>query len=133
MSNWPPPECQFYNTESGFKAGDKCLFPHHKFDEQPSKKPKKSYNSQKGRESQDKTVVASVKTVPQLGCVSQDAELSRRQKVVKYRGNPRQKVLGSTRRVRTLRQARIRENKGPSLGKIQVKNSSSAKSLRCEM
>ena len=23
---WHPPECQFYNTESGCKAGDKCLF-----------------------------------------------------------------------------------------------------------
>ena len=29
------------------KAGDKCLFPHHKVDEQPNKKPKKGYNSQK--------------------------------------------------------------------------------------
>ena len=34
-----------------------------------------------------------------------------------------QKVLGSIRKVRsTLRQASIREKKGPSLGKIQVKN-----------
>ena len=27
----------------GCKAGDKCLFPHYKVDEQPKKKPKKSY------------------------------------------------------------------------------------------
>ena len=44
---------------------------------------------------------------------------------MKYRGNPMRKFLGSIRRVRftqsTLRQANIRENKGPSLGKIQVK------------
>ena len=26
---WHPPECQFKKTESGCKAGDKCLFPHH--------------------------------------------------------------------------------------------------------
>ena len=38
---WHPPECQFYTTESGCKAGDKCLFPHFKVDEQPNKKPKK--------------------------------------------------------------------------------------------
>ena len=41
-------------------------------------------------------------------------------------GKPRQKVLGSIRRLRftqsTLRQAGIRENKGTSLGKTQVKN-----------
>ena len=32
---WHPPECQVYTTESGCKAGDKCLFPHYKVDEQP--------------------------------------------------------------------------------------------------
>ena len=39
---WHPPECQFYKTETVCEAGDKCLFPHHKVDEQPNKKPKKS-------------------------------------------------------------------------------------------
>ena len=42
------------------------------------------------------------------------------------RETPMQKVLGSIRKVRftqsTLRQGRIREKKGPSLGNIQVKN-----------
>ena len=38
---WHPPECQVYKTETGCKAGDKCLFPHHKVDEQPNKKPMK--------------------------------------------------------------------------------------------
>ena len=50
------------------------LFPHHKVDEQPNKKPKKGYNSHKRRESDDKNAVASVKIEPQLGCVSQDSE-----------------------------------------------------------
>ena len=27
---WHPPECQLDKTETGCKAGDKCLFPHHK-------------------------------------------------------------------------------------------------------
>ena len=35
-----PPECQVYWTEAGCKAGDKCLSPHLKVDEQPNKKAK---------------------------------------------------------------------------------------------
>ena len=70
---WHPPECQFFETESGCKAGDKCLFPHHKVDEKPNKKPKKTYNSPKRRENVDKNAVAIVKFVPQLGCASPDA------------------------------------------------------------
>ena len=38
---WHPPECLFYKNETGCKAGDKCLFPHYKVDEQPNKKPQK--------------------------------------------------------------------------------------------
>ena len=71
---WSPPECQFYKTEAGCKAGDKCLFPHHKVEEQQHKKPKKCHCSHKGRESDDKNAVAAVKIVPQLGCVSQDSD-----------------------------------------------------------
>ena len=37
---WHPPERQLYKTETGCKAGDNCLFPHHKVDEQPNKKAK---------------------------------------------------------------------------------------------
>ena len=39
--SWHPTECQFYMTESGCKAGNKCLFPHFKVEEQPSKMPHK--------------------------------------------------------------------------------------------
>ena len=67
-----PIECQFYKSETGCKAGDKCLFPHYKVDEQPNKKPPKS-NFQKRRESDDKNAVAIVKSVSQLGCVSHDS------------------------------------------------------------
>ena len=38
---WHSPECQLLKSETGCKAGDKCLFPHSKVDEQPDKKPKK--------------------------------------------------------------------------------------------
>ena len=50
---WHPPECQFYE-KTGCKAGNKCLFPHRKVDEQPNKNPKKDNYSCKRRESDDK-------------------------------------------------------------------------------
>ena len=71
-----------------------------------------------------KNAVAIVKSVSQLGCVSQysDALVSQGRK---SRGSPMQKVLEPIQSVRftesTLRQASIPEKKGPSLGKIQVK------------
>ena len=34
---WHPPECQLYESQTGCGAGDKCLFPHYKVDEQPNK------------------------------------------------------------------------------------------------
>ena len=69
---WHPPECQFYKTETGCKAGDKCLFPHHKVVGQPNNKSKKGYYSHKRRQSDDKNAVAVVSIVLQLGGVSQD-------------------------------------------------------------
>ena len=98
------------------------MFPHHKVDEQPNKKPKKGYHSHKRRENDDKNAVATVKMVPQLGCVSQDSDA-----LVSQRGETRCKKSwdrfeknGSL----SLRfvKASIREKKGPSLGKIQVKH-----------
>ena len=110
---------------TGCKAGDKRLFPHHEFDEQPNIKRPKSYYSHKRRDSDDKNAVAIVKIVPQLGCVSQDSDALVPQRGKRPRGNPMQKVLGPIREVRftksTLRQASIREKKGPTLGKMQVK------------
>ena len=112
-----------YNIES-CKAGDKCLFPHHEIDEQPNRKPKECYYSHKRKESDDKNAVAIVKIVPQLGCVSQDSVALVSQRGKQSRRNPMQKVLGSNRKVRftqsSLRQASIREEKGPSVGKIEV-------------
>ena len=69
-----PPECQFYKSETGCKAGDKCQFPHYKVDEQPKTKPRKRASSHKRRENDDKNVVAIVKSVSQLGCVPQDSD-----------------------------------------------------------
>ena len=101
------------------------MFPQHKVDEQPNKKPKKGHYSHRRRESDDNNAVAFVEIVPQLGCVSQDSEAWVSQRGKQSWGNPMQRVLGSIRKVRftqsTLRQASIREKKKPSLGKIQVK------------
>ena len=119
---WYPPECRFYETESGCSVGDKWLFPHHKVDEQPHKEPKKSYRSTKEKRRQE---CCGCCEKPKLGCVSQDSESLESQRGAQSQGNPMRKVLGSIRRVRftqfTLRQASIRYNKGPSLGKIRVK------------
>ena len=119
---WHPPECQFYKTETGCNAGDKCLFPHYKVDEQQNKKPKKGYYSHKGRESDDKHAVALVKIAPQLGCVSQDSEALVSQRGKQSRGNPLQKSLVTDSKNTTHSVASILEKKGASLGKIQVKN-----------
>ena len=109
---WHLPECQFCKSESGCTFGTECSFPHWKVEEQPNKRPKKGG---------DKSAVAIVKDVRQFGCVSQDVEPPESAAILR-KGT---KVLGLIRRVRVtkaaLRQANIRESKGPSLNKIQVK------------
>ena len=111
---WHPPECQSYQSESGCKFGAECSFPRWKVEEQTNKRPKKG---------DDKSAVAFVKDVRQLGCVFQDTEPLEFSTILRKIT----KVLGTIRRVRftrvALRQANIRENKGPSLNKIQVKSS----------
>ena len=103
---WHPPECQFFQNGTGCKAGGKCLFLHYKVDEQPNKKPKKSYFP-KRRESDDKNAVAVVKSVSQLGCVSQDSDAFVSQGR-KSRGNPMQKVLEPIQRVRFTKSTLVR-------------------------
>ena len=87
---------------------------HRQVEGQPSKKPKKCG---------DKSAVDIVKDVRQFGCVFQDTEPPE-SAAISRKGT---KVLGPIRRVRftqaALRQASIRENKGPSIGKLQVKSS----------
>ena len=106
-----------------------------KWHEQQNKKPKKGG---------DKNAVAIVKDIRQLGCVLHDLELPESEMLCKVQRNSHRETWsiekncetsavfgGSTkevvpnRRVRftraTLRQAKTRENKGPSVGTIQVK------------
>ena len=84
---------------------------------------KRAFNSQKEK-SDDKGAVAIMKTVPQLGCVSQDSEPPRLPKGVKFRKTWGKKFWDQFDEYdsqSTLRQASIRE-KDHRLGKIQVKN-----------
>ena len=119
------PNVNSIEPNSGCKTGDECLFPHHEVDEQPDKKPKKSDHSTQKEKATTKNAVAMVKFVSQRGCVSQDSELLDSQRGKRVPVKPDDNSLG-IRKVRfalsTLRQASIQEKKGPSLGKIQVKN-----------
>ena len=121
---WHHPECQFYQSDSACGFGAECSFPHWKVEEQPNKRPKKGG---------DKTAVAIVKSVRQLGCVFQDAEPPESVAI----SRKATKVMGSLRGVRftraALRQANIRDNKGPSLSKNTSQKFSLAQSLRCEI
>ena len=95
-----------------YKFGAECSFTHWKFEKQPNVRPKKG---------DDTSAAAIVKDVRQFSGVSQDVEPPE-SAAISWKGT---EVLGPIRRVRftraALRQAHIRENKGPSLGKIQVK------------
>ena len=131
---WDPLECHFCKNETGCKAGDKCLFPHHKAHEQPNKKPKKGYSSHKRRKKRRQNAVAVVKSVPQLGCVSQNSDALVSQRGKQFRRNPMQTVLGPIRKLSLrLRQASIREKKRTIVGKNKFQSSSSAMSLRYEI
>ena len=71
---WHPPECQFYKHETGCKAGEKCLFPYYKVEEQPNIKSQQELLPKKKRDSDDKNAAAIVRSVSQLGYVSQDSD-----------------------------------------------------------
>ena len=107
----------------GCAFGNKCSFPHRKVEEQPSKKLKKDG---------DKSAVAFLKALRQLGCVFQDTAPPEFLSILRT-GT---KVSGPIRRVRftkaTQRHADIRENKGPSLENTG-QTSSSAQSPRSEI
>ena len=109
---WHPPECQFYESESGCKFGAECLFPDWKVEEPSNTKPKRG---------DDKSAVGIVKSVRQLSCVSQDIEPPE-SAAISRKGT---RILESTRRVRctraALRQANIRKKKVRHLGKYKSK------------
>ena len=106
------PECQFDKSESRSKFGTEGSFPNWKVEKQPNKRSKKGG---------DKREAAIVKDVRQLGCATQDVERPESSAITRKCT----KILEPIRRVRftrvALRQTNIRENKGPSLNRIQIK------------
>ena len=122
--HWHPPECQFHKNESGCKAEDKCLFPNHKVDEQQSQK--RATILQKEEKATTKMQWLLWKFVSQMGCFSQDSESLDSQRGNKPRETRCKKSWDRFEEYGSLslrlRQASIQKKKGPSLGKVQVKN-----------
>ena len=122
---WHPPECQFFKKKKRVvRLETSVCFRITRLMNNQIKSKKRATSTPK-REHDDKNAVAIVKSVSQLGCVSQESDAL----VLKGRKSwrsPTQEVLEPIQRVRftesTLRQASIREKKGPSLGKIHVRN-----------
>ena len=117
---WHPPECQFFQRPKRVaKAGDKCLFPHHKVDEQPNKKPKKDYCSHKRREKRRQECCGYCENCTAIGLRLAGLGCTGFSKTKTASEKPNQKVLGPIRKVRftksTLRQASLQEKKGPSV------------------
>ena len=88
------------------------------------KRRKRAYNSQNGKKRRQRCCSYENFTTIGLCLARLRAIMTSKRREVSVK--PRQKVLGSIRRLRftqsTLRQAVIRENEGTSLGKTQVKN-----------
>ena len=122
--HWHPPECQFHKNESGCKAEDKCLFPNHKVDEQQSQKERPFSKKKRKRrqkcsgycENLSLRWVVSRKT--RSHWILKEANKPRETRCKKSWDRFEEYDSLSLR----LRQASIQKKKGPSLGKVQVKN-----------
>ena len=133
---WHPPECQFFffkkKKKRVCKAGDKCLFPHYKVDEQPNKKAEEGATSKKKETGKTRMLCLFVKSVSQLGCVSQDSDALESQGTKESRRNPMQKVFEPTQRVRftksTLQSSEYPGKERTIVGKNKCQSSSSAES-----
>ena len=100
------PNVNSLKTESGCKAGTSVC----SCTTRLKNNQEKAFNTEKAT---TRSAVAIVKTLPQLGYVSQDSEPSELPK--------KNEVSGTGTIQSALRQASIRENQGLSHGKIQVK------------
>ena len=108
-SNWHPPVCQYYLSETGCKFGNKCFFRRVEADEKPSKKSK---------EGGAKGSVALLKGSIQLNCVSQDPHPRKSilRKEWKLVSNHTVKISRSTWHQKFLKK---KERKGPPRGIFQ--------------
>ena len=120
-----PPECQFYNTETGCKAGWKCLFPASwGWWTTKQKAKERLLFTQKKRKRRQECCIVTI--VPQMDCVSKESDALVTQQAHSPWETRCKKCWDRFEKIRftpsTLRQARIQEKKGLSLGKIQVKH-----------
>ena len=117
-------------NETGCKAGDKCLFPRYKVEEQPNKKSQRATSKKK-----DKSAVAVVKSLSQLGCVSQDSD-ALVSHCRKPRGNRRTRSWNQFKEYDSLSLRYVMRVPGKErtiVGEKTCQSSSSAKSLRYEI
>ena len=137
--------CRYYlkgtftsSPESGCNAGDKCLFPHYKGEEQPSKKPQKELSHSKRKERRQRCCIDCE------NCNTVGLRLARLRAITTSKkawgtgGHPMQKSFGtdskkydslSLRYVKKV-SGKVKEHR---LENTTSQNSSSAKSLRCEI
>ena len=134
---WHPSECQFYQTETGCKGGDKCLFPHHKVDELPNKKPQKELSFPQRKRKRRQTCCGYFEICTPIGlCLAGLGVIgfSKRQTVP---GKPEAKCFGIN-STGTIRAVHATSSKYPGkqrtiAWKNTSQNSSSAKSPRYEI
>ena len=105
---WHPPECLFYKSKSGCRFGETCSSAHRQVDEQPSKRSEKSG---------DKSAVAMLKILRQLGCVFQDMEPPKSSSILRKSSNIRKPIRCVRFTKAVVRHANIRDQ-NPSLGMI---------------
>ena len=124
LEYWHPPECQLKKKKRVVSQETRVCFLITRLMNNQMKGRTKAASQKEGKV-KTKALWQSVKSVSQLGCASQDSDALDSQGTKESRGNPMQKVLEPILWVRftksTLRHASIRDKKGPSLGKIQVK------------
>ena len=105
---WHPPECLFYNSESGYRFGEKCSYAHRQADGRPSERSKKNG---------DKSAVALLKSTRQLGCVFQDIEPPKSSSILRKSSDIRKPIRCVQFTQAVVRHANIRDQ-NPSLGMI---------------
>ena len=130
---WHPPESQCCKTESVRQ----CLFPDHKVDEQPNQKPKKRDHSPKKKRKRRQGCCSFCENCTTVGLCLARVRAIRTSEKREVSGKPEANSFGnkSTSTIHTVcaTSSKYPKKKGSSRGKIQVKKSSSLKSLRFEI
>ena len=130
---WHPPDCQFYKTESGCKAGDKCRLPHCKrlTNNQKKSRNKLPFTKVKPQRRQKCSGYCEICTSVGLSLARLGAIGFSKRKTASEK--PDAKSLGPIRRIRYATSSKYLEEERTIAWKSSSQNSSSQKSLRCEI